>query len=238
VRLDLPSLTESPLPGVRVAWADLDAGHWIEAALEPSLSAAERERSRRFRFEADRRRFVVAHAVLRSLLGDQLGLEPVRVQLVSDALGKPRLGGQASSGLEFNMSHCGARALYAVARDAELGVDAEALRPLADIAQLARDAFSADELAEWDALPETLRLPGFFNGWTRKEAVVKALGRGLDFPLGAFSVSLAPGRPAELRRAPAGAGPHADWSIAAFSPETGYVAAVVALRRGAGPAGP
>ena len=234
MRLELPALNDSALPGVRVAWTDLDEPRGVATELATCLSPDELARAQRFRFDTDRRRFVVAHAVLRGLLGEALDLDPARVAVVTDAFGKPRLAGGSTSGVVFNMSHTGARALYAVARDVELGVDAEALKPVADMGRLASDIFSADELAEWDALPEALRLLGFFNGWTRKEAVLKALGRGLDYPLGEISVSLTPGRAAELRRAPAGAGARSDWSIAAFSPEPGYVAAVVALRGGVG----
>jgi 4'-phosphopantetheinyl transferase len=232
VRLELPALRDSPLPGVRVAWADLDDPQQAEAELETCLSPEERERARRFRFERDRRRYVVTHAVLRCLLAQDLDLEPGGVEIVADALGKPRLG-KPTAGLAFNLSHTGARALFALGRDVELGVDAEALKPLADMPRLARDVFAPEELAEWEALPEAQRTLGFYSGWTRKEAVVKALGRGLDYPLAAFSVSLTPGRPAELRRAPVEAGPPSAWSVAALSPEPGYVAAVVARRQAA-----
>jgi len=226
-----PALRDCELPGVRVAWTVLDDTRFREAELDACLSSDERERARRFRFEHDRRRFVAAHALLRGLLARELGVAAAGVPIVADRFGKPRLAAATGAGLAFNMSHTGGRALYALARDVELGVDAEALKPLAHMPRLARDVFSPDELAEWEALPEAQRVLGFFGGWTRKEAVVKALGRGLDYPLGGFSVSLTPGRAAELLHLPADAGPLSAWSMEAFSPEPGYVAAIVARRR-------
>ena len=226
-----PALRDCELGFVRVAWTELDDTRFHADELDACLSVDERERARRFRFEHDRRRFVVAHALLRGLLARELGVAAAAVPIVADRFGKPRLAARAGAGLTFNMSHTGARALYALARDVELGVDAEGLKPLADMPRLARDVFSADELAEWEALPEAQRVLGFFGGWTRKEAVVKALGRGLDYPLGAFSVSLTPGRAAELLRLPAEDGPFSAWSMEAFSPEPGYLAAIVARRR-------
>ena len=229
MRLELPALRECELPGVRVAWADLDDPGRVEAELETCLSPGERDRAHRFRFDRERRRYVATHAILRGLLAQALDLDPARVEIVADSLGKPRLG-DPSSGLAFNLSHTGARALVALSHNLELGVDAEALRPLADMSRLARDVFAPDELAAWEALPEAEQMLGFYNGWTRKEAVLKALGRGLDYPLAGFSVSLAPGRPARLLRAPLEAGPASGWSLAELTPEPGYVAAIVARR--------
>jgi 4'-phosphopantetheinyl transferase len=232
VRRELPILRESELPGVREAWAALDDPRRVPAELAGCLSVSEREPAGRFRFEPDRRRFVVAHAILRGLLAESLDSDPKGVEIVTDAFGKPRLGA-AASGLAFNLSHTGERALYALAPGVELGVDAEELKPLADMSRLAQDVFSARELAEWKALPEAERVAGFFGGWTRKEAVLKALGRGLDYPLRAFSASLAPGGAARLLHAPVETGPASEWSLTSLCPEPGYLAAVVARREAA-----
>jgi len=232
VRLELPTLRESELPGVRVAWTALDDPRREPAELAGCLSSSERERAGRFRFEPDRRRFVVAHAILRGLLAESLDCDPAGVEIVTDAFGKPRLGAGARE-LAFNLSHTGERALYAFSPGVELGVDAEELKPLADMSRLAQDVFSATELAEWKGLPEAERVAGFFGGWTRKEAVLKALGRGLDYPLRAFSASLAPGGAARLLHAPVETGPASEWSLTSLCPEPGYLAAVVARREAA-----
>jgi len=58
--------------------------------------------------------------------------------------------------------------------------------------------FSNQELLELAALSEKEFPEGFYNAWTRKEAFIKAVGHGLSFPLKEFTVSLSPGKPAEL----------------------------------------
>jgi len=82
--------------------------------------------------------------------------------------------------------------------------------------------FSAAEITELRTLPIDLQPQGFFNGWTRKEAYLKAQGCGLQQPLDSFDVTLTPGRPAQFLR-----GVESRWNIAAFAPEPQHVAALV-----------
>jgi 4'-phosphopantetheinyl transferase len=231
-----PLLRPGPLPDVRLAWVNLDDPPEPFAALEGWLSPAERERAARFHFEVDRRRFVAAHGMLRSLLGHQLGLRPAELSIEADHYGKPRLGAHLGSDLRFNVSHAAGRALYGLMSGKEIGVDAEDVRPLKDMEALAREVFSYGELAEWISVPIERRVDAFFCGWTRKEAFMKALGRGLNFPLSAFDVSLAPDRPARLLWVEPESGPASRWSMAAWSPEAGFVAALV-IDSGSAPRG-
>ncbi len=142
--------------------------------------------------------------------------------------GKPALAGAlADSGLKFNVSHSGELGLIGVLRGAELGVDLEAHRALSDRDALVRRYFSSAEIAAFFALPEAERELGFFNCWTRKEAVVKALGLGLSYSLQAFDVTLAPGDLPRLLRLQQLPGEDSGWCLAGFLPDEGYAAAVV-----------
>jgi 4'-phosphopantetheinyl transferase len=224
-------LRPGPLPGVRIAWVDLDRPPEPLARLEAWLSAAERARASRFRFDVDRRRFLAARGLLRRLLAAELDIPPAEVTIEADVHGKPRLGAAHGSELRFNLSHAAARGLYGFAVGREIGVDVENLRPLADMDALASTVFSPAEHEEWRSVPPGRRVEAFFAGWTRKEAFVKALGRGLDFPLGAFDVALTPDRPAALLRVTDEGGPASRWSMVAWTPEDGFVAALVAEAR-------
>jgi len=88
-----------------------------------------------------------------------------------------------------------------VTLDAELGVDVEHIR--ADFASedVARRFFSRAEVEVFNALPKEEQVAAFFRCWTRKEAYIKAIGKGLSQALDAFDVTLAPGMQAALLRA-------------------------------------
>ncbi len=154
------------------------------------LSTEERERAARFHFERDRRLYTAAHAGLRRALARELGADPRELAFAADAAGRPHLLGTAE--LFFSLSHSGDRALVAVARTPRVGVDVEWLRAGIDRERLAQRNFTPREQAELLALSEDERRLGFFRVWTRKEAYVKALGKGLYHPLGDFDVSASP----------------------------------------------
>jgi 4'-phosphopantetheinyl transferase len=196
--------------------------------LEKTLSAAEMKQAAEFHFARDRRRFIVRRAVLRQLLAANLGLPPAEIRIESAGLQKPKIAAAQNSGrMGFNTSHSGDRALVALAKNCEVGVDIEQHRDLPDAADLARNFFSERENRELDSLSGPARTEGFFNCWTRKEAFVKAVGLGLSYPLKDFSVALAPGVPAAPLEI-SGHGPAAEsWSLRPVEVGVGFSAALV-----------
>jgi 4'-phosphopantetheinyl transferase len=104
----------------------------------------------------------------------------------------------SSAWLCFNVAHSEGLALFAVAHNREVGIDVESLLRKLTNDQIAERFFSPKEVAALRALPVELQRQGFFNCWTRKEAYIKARGKGLSLPLDQFTVSLAPGEPARL----------------------------------------
>ncbi len=124
--------------------------------------------------------------------------------------------------MRFNISHSHGLAVLAFARNREIGIDLEPIRPEFAGEEIAERYFSAQELAELRALPAALRPEGFFLCWTRKEAYVKARGLGLQVPLDSFSVSLTPGQPEILQSVDS-----ARWSLRSFAPAPNFVAAIV-----------
>jgi 4'-phosphopantetheinyl transferase len=201
---------------------DIDAG-----PLAGLLSADERERAGRFAFERDRRRYIVARARLRQLLGERLGAAPESLQFVYKPHGKPALARcPGRRDLRFNVSHCGEVAAYAFAEGRAVGVDIEEIRELPDAEDIAMRFFSRRERAAYMRLPVRERPQGFFNCWTRKEAFIKALGSGLSCPLDSFDVSFAPGRPARILRVGRVAASRCGWTLRSFVPGPGLVGAV------------
>lgn len=186
------------------------------AELQALLGPDERARAARFLFPQLAERFTVAHGRLRQLLGEVLGAAPAALEFTTAAHGKPLLAGAfADADLHFNLSHSDGWGLVGFSRGRHIGVDVEQWRAMRDERALVRRFFSASENAAYDALAAAERSEGFFNCWTRKEAYIKAVGRGLGLPLDSFDVSLGRGREARLLRASALCEDGRCWSLAA-----------------------
>lgn len=213
---------------LHVVIAGLDAGPEAVHALTQCLSPEERRRADRFRFDRDRRRFIVARARLRQLLGDRLKSRPEAVELVYGTHGKPALA-KPSDNMDwrFNVSHCDDVAAYAFSEGHEVGIDIEALRNVHRADTIASQFFSRSEQETYLALDSSKKMAGFFNCWTRKEAFIKAIGLGISHPLDCFDVSLVPGDPARILRVKNTPGADAGWRLDSFSPLPGYVVAMV-----------
>jgi 4'-phosphopantetheinyl transferase len=164
----------------------------VQAAAE-ILSSEEQERAKRFHRVRDRKHFIVAHAVLRLILGRYLNIDPRQVSSENNTFGKPRLmDGAYYPDVRFNVAHSRSVALYAFAIGREIGVDLEFTEP--DFARmgLARTLFAPEEVEALSPLSNKDFVAGFYRCWTRKEAYVKAKGLGLSLPLNSFVVSVGP----------------------------------------------
>jgi 4'-phosphopantetheinyl transferase len=217
---------------VHVWRAELEVADEPLARLRETLTPDERERAERFAFEHLRRHFVAGRGILRSLLAGYLGRPAGSLRFSYGPHGKPALAPGTDAGVRFNVSHSHGLALYAVARGRDVGVDVERIRPEFAGEPVAQRFFSAAEVRTLQKLPAEKRHEAFFACWARKEAFLKATGRGLRLPLDSFDVSLAPGEPAALlatRPDPAEAG---RWSLRALDPGPGYAGAVTVLGQG------
>jgi 4'-phosphopantetheinyl transferase len=192
-------------PGEVHVWAyDLEVEAKVEAAAFELLSSEEKGRAERFRFPRDRRRFTVARATLRRLLGEYHEVEPAKLIFRYGPNGKPYLP-DMSRDIRFNVSHSEELAVYALALGREVGVDVEFAREMDDAASLVERFFSQREQAYFKSLPASEQHDAFFRCWVRKEAFIKAVGEGLFRSLHDFSVSFDKAGPAlllELKHAP------------------------------------
>ncbi len=151
------------------------------------LSEDELARAGRLRVESARAEFMAARGLLRLRLGALLGQAPEGLRFEVGPQGKPRLAD--GRGVEFNVTHARGCLVLAVSRAGPVGVDVEPLDRAVEALELARTHFHPEELALIRAeLDDERRAAVFFRCWTRKEAVVKADGRGLQVPLDGFCV--------------------------------------------------
>ncbi len=146
------------------------------------LDDVERQRAARFVREDIRQHYVLAHGGLRTLLGRYLRVRPDEVTLDRRATGKPFLTEKqpGRSGITFNLSHAHGRALIAVSRAQEVGVDLECVRSGVEVATLAERYFTRSEHATIMQCGEGHRATKFFRYWVAKEALLKAEGIGLQ----------------------------------------------------------
>jgi 4'-phosphopantetheinyl transferase len=164
--------------------------------LRRTLNSDETERAARFRVEDARQRFIVARAVLRSVLGRATGVDPADLVFAYGEHGKPRL---PAGGPSFNVSDSGDFVVVALA-SADLGVDAEVVRPLARREQLARRICTQREFEAIESIPEAERDAATLRLWTCKEAALKAVGTGLSGGVRNVEIDLRPGGPPRLHR--------------------------------------
>ena len=209
---------------VHVWYADLRALAGRLDAFRALLSPDETARAARFRTEQLRERCVLRRGLLRTLLGRATGRAPESLAFDYGPQGKPSLPG----GPAFNLADCKDDVLIAIAPARELGVDIERLRSVPDADGIAKRFFAPTEYAAFSAVPEPQRDEAFLNGWTRKEAFIKATGAGLSVPLDRFAVELVPGRPARVLSVDPAleAGAAADWSMFDLRPAPGTLGAL------------
>lgn len=160
--------------------ADLDAEAAGASGRHRSWSEEERARGARFRFARDRDRYLAGRGLLREILANYLGAEPGQLSLGQGSHGKPFVAGQED--LRFNVSHAGASMLVAVADAREVGVDIEHVATDVSVEELADTILSRPELRILNGLGRESSQAAFLVLWTRKEAYLKADGRGLSLP--------------------------------------------------------
>lgn len=138
------------------------------------LSAGERGRAERMITESHRFAFVQMRSSLRAVLADKLSETPERIQFEYTSTGKPSIRGAP---WHFNISHTNGIGLIALRACSPVGVDIERYQPLPDHVALADRYFCDNERRHLSTIADASRLTVFYRYWTRKEAMIKALGQ-------------------------------------------------------------
>ena len=149
-------------------------------AMADFLSRAERERAARFTFEREQARFISCRARLRLLLSRYVGGAPEKIVFRYEPQGKPMLAGSGVAGWQFNLSHSRDLAIMAFSRYDPVGIDLELIDSKFPRGEVAPDILEADELRELSEVPSREQAAYFFQIWTMKEALLKAVGKGFS----------------------------------------------------------
>ena len=190
------------------------------------LSDAEKQRASRFHFEIDRKRFSVTRGLLKKVLSKITSKPAQEIQFQFNKHGKPELIG-SSKNIYFSVTHSGNLGLIAISDLAPIGIDVEQFRKKMITEKIAKRFFSKLEVEAFLTLNENEKLQGFFNCWTRKEAFIKAVGKGLSIPLNTFDVTLKPNEPAQLLAVRYKNETSNEWVLRDIKVDDGYASAVI-----------
>jgi 4'-phosphopantetheinyl transferase len=225
--LAFPTETRVELPAdqVHIFTAALDRPPDEAARLFRLLSDDERKRFQRVRLERQRARFLVGRAVLREILSAYIGILPQALTFAYGVRGKPYLLEASGGGtIHFSLSHSHNVAVYAVARNREVGIDLERLHPMAHLVRLTEMLLAPAEIEAFRLADPGVSESLLLKFWTRKEAFVKGVGVGLGAPLARVDVS-SEGRVRALDQGDSAA-VAARWRIMDLDAPPGYIAAL------------
>ena len=184
----LPPLKAGEVQLWRIDLAGTTGLHNRFAAL---LTPTEQSHANRYRPGRVQEHFSVGRACLRILLGNALGLNPSSLKITAGVHGKPELQDLNGDGISFNVAHASDTILIALAHSGPVGVDVEYFDRTTDIMEVAQANFTESEINSLAEITDPqIRIATFYRYWTRKEAVLKADGRGLIASLSSFDVSL------------------------------------------------
>jgi 4'-phosphopantetheinyl transferase len=173
---------------VHVWQARIDNSSVYSEDTSSTLSQDERERAHKFQFQKDREHFILRHYQLRLILSKYCGCQPHEIKFRYNSYKKPFIFMPEFKEIKFNISFSHDLMLVGLNRHKDIGIDIEKVHEIHDLETVAVNNFSSRELK---ILNETLdKTKTFFKIWTRKEAFIKATGKGMYYPLKTFCVNI------------------------------------------------
>lgn len=174
-----------------------DMAAWASQCV-PYTTEHERHEANRFVHTADAVHHLAGRALARRMLGTATGKHNI-APFARNPHGKPFC---PQTSIDFSISHAADMVWVALCRTTTVGIDVEPLHALPDAADLTSQLHPLERQALL-ALPASELEKAFLRCWTRKEAVLKACGTGLNTPLHSFCVNTGPQQDDWLLSAPA-----------------------------------
>jgi 4'-phosphopantetheinyl transferase len=175
---------------IEVWWLDLDVSDHDVEDLTAHLATEDALRVAALATEQLRRRAAVRLGLRRIVLAESLGVPAGRLELGREPSGRPYAVAPDGSRVSVSASSRGDVALVACIRHADLGVDVESASELGVAPRLIEEIASPSERAVLDALDASVRRDALLRLWTRKEALLKAIGTGIVEGLAHLTVPL------------------------------------------------
>lgn len=155
--------------------------------LEKRISTERREKIKKYHFEEDKKRSIMAEVLLRHSLKKDFGITREKVQFTKNSFGKPML--KNFEQIHFNLAHSGDWVVCGVS-DVPIGIDVEIIK--SNDLGVAKAFFTSSEYKDILNQPKEKQIKYFYKLWTLKESYVKAEGKGLYIPLNSFSFCILP----------------------------------------------
>jgi 4'-phosphopantetheinyl transferase len=146
-----------------------------ENHLKDFLDPKETERANRFHFQKDKNTFIICRVILKFILAKYTNSSISRINIKTNSDKKPYL--QGNSEVFFNLSHASDFAFLVVSTKA-VGIDIEKIQKEFKYKEILSHILSPKELDK--LLNSKNPRQNFYKIWTRKEAIVKATGKGID----------------------------------------------------------
>lgn len=137
------------------------------------LDSKEKKISSHYSKQIDKENYIIRHGVAKKLLQRYLLKEEINF-IYNDAL-KPLV-----EGINFNIAHSGSHFVFAASSSMEIGVDIQEIYPLMFLDQMIEDYFCEEEKKHF---LDTKNNESFFYIWSRKEAILKSIGKGITSEL-------------------------------------------------------
>ncbi|MCK5683598.1 4'-phosphopantetheinyl transferase superfamily protein [bacterium] len=192
-----------------------------------SMSHGEKERARKYRFKKDKNRYIVARGMLRRILGGFLCVSASNISFTYNHYGRPLLDPKIyNTSLKFNLSYSDDGIIIGITFNRKIGVDIETLdRDVKELVTISKNFFTENECNNICNTPIKEQNLLFLKYWVRKEAYIKAVGKGLSIPLHSFEILLNAEQPLKFLTSEHH-DPQLDWNMIEFEPRKGFLSAI------------
>ncbi len=186
------------------------------------LSNDEQKKANTFKREDLQKKYIYTRASLRKLLASYIDNQPQDLDIKTGRYGKPYL---SEENLYFNLSHTGNRLVIAISNLSNTGIDLEQYKNRKKLSGLVDKCFSKEESAYWYSLPAEKQAEVFYQFWVKKEAFVKAVGKGIS--MGLHRCAINPENQTRFLSIPADYGLVGNWKIVNINLDKSYACALV-----------
>jgi phosphopantetheinyl transferase len=174
-----------PLSVVEVFYGTTKSLYPKHPELESYISQDEKIRAGKFHISEDRDTYISCHGLLRSVISRKIKKKPSEIVFYYERSHKPGLTGNP---LYFNMTHVRGAFAFVISNCFYAGIDMENTDRSIDIMPIINTFFSnEDRNYIFDSGINTQEI--FSLLWTRKEALLKAIGTGILNNLAQITVS-------------------------------------------------